>query len=104
MSRYRLSQQADRDLEEIADYLGERNPAAAVRVLEALHQTFTLLAKSPLLGTLREDLRRDLRVFRSRKPADSYLVFYYPISEGVEIAMLLHGSRDYLGMFARGER
>jgi len=63
MSRYRLSQQADRDLEKIADYLGERSPAAAARVLEALHQTFTLLVKSPLLGTLREETSGGISVF-----------------------------------------
>ena len=103
MIRYRLSRQADQDLDEIAEYLGERSPEAAVRVLEALHETFTVLGQSPHLGTLRDDLRPHLRVFRCRKPADSYLVFYFPLADGVEISTVIHASRDYLGMFAQDE-
>ena len=104
MIRYRLSRQADKDLDEIATYLGERSPSAAVRVIEALHDPFTVLGRSPLLGTLRDDLRTNLRVFRCKKPADSYLIFYFPLPDGVEISTVIHASRDYLGMFAQGER
>lgn len=104
MIRYRLSRQADEDLDAIADYLGGRSPEAALRVLEALHETFTTLGESPHLGTLRNDLRPALRVFRCKKPADSYLVFYFPLADGVEISTVIHASRDYLGMFARGQR
>jgi len=104
MSRYRLSRRADRDLDEILEYVADRSPDAAVRILEALEETFRLLASSPLIGTLREDLRPNLRVFRSKRPADKYLVFFYPLSDGVEISTVIHGARDYLGMFLRGER
>jgi len=35
MSRYRLSRQADDDLDGLADHLGRQDPFWAVRVLEA---------------------------------------------------------------------
>ena len=40
MNKYRLSALAFQDLEEIADYLGERNPAAAVKLLDRLFESF----------------------------------------------------------------
>lgn len=104
MRSYRLARQADRDLEEIADFLGQRNPEAAIRVLAALRETFALLASSPLIGTPRDDLRPNLRVFRCANPGNAYVVFYYPLDKGVEISTIVHGSRDHLGMFVRGER
>jgi toxin ParE1/3/4 len=104
MARYRLSRIAEQDLGDVLDYLGERSPIAAVHVLEALHETFVLLASSPSIGTLRNDLRPSLRSFLAKKPAGKYVVFYYPLPDGIEVATVLHASRDYLGMFARGER
>ena len=104
MSRCRLSHQADEDLDAIADYLAEQSTDAAVRVVEAVERTFVRLAGSPFMGTLRDDLRPNLRVFRCQKPAQNYLIFYYPRSDGVEVSTLIHGARDYLGMFVRGER
>lgn len=104
MGRYRLSNQANVDLNAIAEYLGQRSPVNAERVLDALLDAFQLLAASPLLGALREDLRPDLRVFSGKKPAAQYLIFYYPRSDGIEVSTVIHGARDYLGMFQRGER
>ena len=104
MGRYRLSNQADADLDGIAEYLGSRSPESSERVLDALLDSFELLAASPVLGTLRDDLRPNLRVFSAKKPAAQYLIFYYPCSGGIEVATVIHGARDYLGMFHRGER
>jgi plasmid stabilization system protein ParE len=48
MSKFRIALPAARDLEEIADYVGQRNPSAAVKLLETLIGRFVLLAKQPL--------------------------------------------------------
>jgi toxin ParE1/3/4 len=53
------------------------------------------LAEHPETGTLREDLRPNLRVFSPRKPAHNYLVFFYPIDDGIEVNTVVHGARDY---------
>jgi toxin ParE1/3/4 len=101
MSRFRLSRQADADLDQLADELGQQDPGWAVRVLDGLHATFEFLGTNPLAGAERPDLRPRLRVFPGRAAARSYVVFYYPLEDGVEVATIIHGARDYLGMFGR---
>src|SRR5438094_9274846 len=102
MSRYRLSRQAYTDLDAIWDYVGiEKNrPAAARRVIAQLFETFDKLAEHPELGTRRDDLRPNLRVFCPRKPAQNYLVFFYPLDAGIEINTVIHAARDYPNFFA----
>jgi toxin ParE1/3/4 len=90
MSEYRLAFQADCDLDEIADYLSDRNPSGAVRVLEHLFAKFLLLSQNPLLGELRSDLPKQPRCFS----AGNYIILYQPIPSGVEIARVVHGARD----------
>lgn len=101
MSTYRLARQADDDLEKIADYLADQSPRSATGVLEALFDTFTLLASFPLIGPLREDLGPSLRVFPGRGSAHNYLIFYYPTDEGIEVSTIIYGTRDYLQIFER---
>lgn len=103
-SRYRLSQQALRDLENIADYLGSQNPEASDRVLQTIEETFKLLTLEPQLGVKRDDLHPNIRLFVPRSPADRYAVFYYAIIDGVEISDVIHAARDWVGMFGRQER
>jgi plasmid stabilization system protein ParE len=38
MRSYRLARQADADLDELTDFLGERDPVWAVRILDGLHE------------------------------------------------------------------
>jgi toxin ParE1/3/4 len=104
MSHYRLSRQADRDLDAIADYIADFNPAAAYDVLDKLHDTFAFLASNPEVGTLREDLRPSLRVFTPERPAHNYVVFFQPRADGMEVITVIHGARDWESMFDRGER
>ena len=97
MSRFRLSEQAKTDLNEIWDYIGiaNDNPAAAYRQLETLYEKFTILATQPFMGHAREDLRTNLRSFA----AGSYIIFYVPIQEGIEVERIIHGSRDINALF-----
>ena len=104
MSSYRISRQADSDLEGIADYIADFNPTAASDVLNTLHDTFAFLARNPDAGTLREDLRPNLRIFSPNRPAHNYVIFLYPRPDGIEVASVIHGAQDWIGMFRRGER
>lgn len=67
---FRLSWQANADLQAIADYLGVKSPVAAAQVLDALLATFELLAKNPRLGEPRDDLHPGIRMFVPDSPAD----------------------------------
>ena len=102
MSRFRLSRQAEADIQAIWDYIGitKDDPRAAHNQVETLFEKFQLLATQPMMGQLREDLRPSLRTFT----AGSYVVLYYPMKDGIEVAGLVHGARDIESMFQRGER
>jgi toxin ParE1/3/4 len=69
-----------------------------------LWNTFELLAANPEIGSQRDDLHPHVRMFTPARPASNYIVFFYPRTDGVEIADVVHAARDWLGMFASGER
>ncbi len=102
MSRFRLSRQAKADIHAIWDYIGitNDNPTAAHNQVETLFEKLQLLATQPMMGQLREDLRPRLRTFA----AGSYVVLYYPMKDGIEVAGVVHGARDIESMFQRGDR
>ena len=95
MNVFRLARQADADLDEIADYIAEHNPNAALHEIERLHGKFVLLAANPLLGESREDLRPNLRAFT----AGSYVIFYVALPDGIQVERVIHGSRDISSLF-----
>jgi toxin ParE1/3/4 len=102
--QYRLARQVITDLEGISYYLGQRSPTAADRVIDELFRVFDSLAVEPETGISLDDLRQNLRVCIPLKPAANYLVFYYVVPDGVMISAIIHSARDWIGMFARGER
>lgn len=101
--RYRISRRAHADLEHIANYIGDRNPSAADRVIDALIGCFSTLADSPEIGTKRDDLRSGLRIFSPPRPAHNYVVLYYLSSGNIEVAAVIHGARDWPDLFSRDD-
>jgi toxin ParE1/3/4 len=95
MSRYRLTDEARQDLDEVWFYIAEDNPPAADRLLDTLYEKFLLLAGQPLLGRARPELGVNLRSL----PVGNYVIFYRPIDDGIEVALVLHGTRDIEGVF-----
>ena len=79
------------DLVEIAVYLGERNPAAADRLLEAIDAQCHQLSDFSEIGRAREELSPNLRSF----PVGNYVIFYRPISDGIQVIRVLHGASRY---------
>lgn len=95
MSQFRISTQAARDIENIWKYVAQNNPKAADKLFDTLRTTFPKLAKFPQMGKERPELAAYLRSF----PVKSYLIFYRPMDEGIEIVRILHGSQDIEGIF-----
>ena len=100
MAQIRISDAANQDLLEIWDHLYElavyEGSKIHVKVLEQISGVFDTLADSPELGRAREELPGDgLRSF----PAHAYVVFYLPISDGVEIIRVLHERRNADAVF-----
>ena len=94
MSKYRLSPLALQDLNGISDYVGQRNPTAAVGQLERLLEAFKILAKSPLLGEKRDDLPGHPRVFC----VGNYAIVYDPLPDGIQVGRIAHASQDIIAL------
>jgi len=91
------SADAERDLLEIWVYIAERNYDAADRLLEQLDEKFRLLSENPGFGTMRDDLAPSVRGF----PVGNYVLFYRPITGGIEVVRVIHGARDIPRQFRR---
>jgi toxin ParE1/3/4 len=94
---------AQNDLDEIAEYIRQRSPRAALRFVDAAEATFERLAGMPDMGTRYEPEGMasvaELRHFPiSQFP--TYLVFYRPLPEGIAVVRVLHGARDIGGVLA----
>lgn len=86
---------ARNDLVEIWDYIADDSEASADAFVDMIDQKLLSLASNPGIGIARGELAERLRSF----PVGRYIIFYRPISEGVEIVRVLHGSRDIDALF-----
>jgi toxin ParE1/3/4 len=83
-------------LDAIWEWIALDNIDAADRFLEAAFGTLKELAQMPGIGRKRSFPHarlRDLRSFRV-KGFENYLIFYGPISDGIEVFHVIHGARD----------
>lgn len=88
--------QAGTDLDQIFDYMLERNPEAALHVYEAIRQQVGLLADHPQMG-------RAGRVRGTRELVITglpYIVAYYMKGQEVRILAVLHTSRKWPQSFS----
>lgn len=90
MIRFRLSRQAEQDLEDIWFYLVKQDELLADKQIAKILDRFPMLSQFPDMGRQRDDLLTGLRSF-SIKP---YIIFYAKIADGIEIVRVLHQSRD----------
>ncbi len=97
MKRYRLSPEAQGDIEDIRKYLVKEGGAALARyVLGEIRQALRFLAETPGAGHARDDLTDEPVKFWS---VFSYLIIYDPATQPLGIARILHASRDLETMF-----
>ena len=99
MARVTRDALADRDLVEIAAYIGEVNhsPAAARRFLDRLSDKLKLYAAQPEMGERRPDLGEGIRIFAF----GNYVVVYRPLDDGIDVLRVFEGHRDYPALFRR---
>jgi toxin ParE1/3/4 len=95
MTPYIVSPLARADLDEIWQYVAQDNPPAADRLLAAFYERFLLLAKQPLLGQVRDELRPGVRSFA----AGNYVIYYQVAEDRIRVVRVLHGSRDVEALF-----
>lgn len=101
MPEIRFSRYVRGELAEIALTIAEDQPDAAERFLVCANQTFELLAEQPRLGRVRRFSKSRLKDLRSLlvKDFEKYLIFYQPISDGIEVFHVYHGARDLEALF-----
>ena len=91
---------AERDLDEIWLHIAAAGDLpAADRFIDRILSTCRRLAGMPGMGPARPDLAPDLRYL----PVASYLIFYRPITGGIEVARVIHGARDVLTLLQAKE-
>ena len=89
-NRPRKTPQAEIDLTAIWAYIAADNIRAADALINRIERTFDMLAESPYAGRARHDLAKELRTF----PVGNYIIFYVPVSDGVEVVRVLNGRQD----------
>ncbi|MGA2030454.1 MAG: type II toxin-antitoxin system RelE/ParE family toxin [Verrucomicrobiota bacterium] len=95
MSRVQFTVQAGGDLEEIDEFISLDNPDAVARLLLSIQEKCALLSRQPQMGRSRFELSPELRGF----PVGNYLIFYRPVTDGIEVIRVLHGARDIPELF-----
>jgi toxin ParE1/3/4 len=97
--RYRLSPEAERDLDDIKRYLTEQGGVPLARhVLGEIRLALRFLSATPGAGHTRDDLTDEPVKFWG---VFSYLIVYDPIMRPLGIARVLHGSQDLEAMFRK---
>ncbi|MDF0601047.1 type II toxin-antitoxin system RelE/ParE family toxin [Psychromarinibacter sp. C21-152] len=97
MARVVRRPEAREDLVSIYLYIeADSSAERAVRYLDRIERKLSRLARSPLIGTARLPSRPDLRML----PAESHIIIYRPIEDGIELIRILHARRDWMGMLS----
>jgi toxin ParE1/3/4 len=78
------------DYAEIWAYIAEHNIVAADKLLRKLDETVLFLSQFPRAGPARPELRPGVRSF----PVGQYVIFYRPVTDGIELLRVLHGKRN----------
>lgn len=94
-NRYELAEAARNDLKNIWTYIAENNPNSADKFMRQFAMKFQLLADNPKIGRTHDKFVFNLRSF----PYKDYVIFYFPVENGVEIYRVLHGARDIDSLF-----
>lgn len=95
MNRFRISRQAEQDLEDIWVYLAQQDELLADTQIAQILDRFPMLSQFSNMGRQRDDLLTELRSF----PSKPYIIFYTKIVDGIEIVRVLHQSRDIGSQF-----
>jgi toxin ParE1/3/4 len=90
MPRLLKRPEAESDLDEIWWTIAQDSPNNADKFLDRIQTSCLRLADFPQMGTSRNQLKAGLR----SQPVGHYLVFYFPLEDGVDMVRVLHGSRD----------
>ncbi len=84
------SKLADRDLDEIWDYIAQDSVLQADRLWQRMRDKLEYLGKWKTIGRPRPELSKGCRSY----PFGNYCFYFRPIDSGIEVLRILHSSRD----------
>ena len=88
--RYRVSENGERDLDEIFSYWAERaSLEIADRIIDKITDRFWVLREHPDAGKASEGIAAGVKCF----PAGKYLIHYRATRRGTDILHVFHGAR-----------
>lgn len=96
MKPIRITPRADSDIDACFAWIRKDNPAAALRLLDAIERTCDLLSRMPGIGSPRYaeiSLVHGVRMLPVTG-FKNYLLFYIEHEDSVDIIRVLHGARD----------
>ena len=85
-----ITEQAREDLLQIGSYLMERNPDAAIQLMQTFREKFNLIANFPRLGRERNDILLGLRCLIVK----DHLIFYQLGDDAIETLYVRHSAQD----------
>jgi plasmid stabilization system protein ParE len=94
LSRFRFSIDAERDLEDILEYLDQLPLEPGDRIAESLQAMFESIGSQPYLGAPHSHLTRLLGQEVRSRLVPPYRIYYRLGSRIPEIIAILHGARD----------
>jgi toxin ParE1/3/4 len=96
--RYRVSEGAEHDLDEIFIYWAERaSLEIADRIIDKITDRFWLLGEYPDAGKASDDIAAGVKCF----PAGKYLIYYRATRRGTDILHVFYGARDQRKAFKK---
>jgi toxin ParE1/3/4 len=98
MARLLFDPDAKSNLRQIIHHIGieQMRPETARKVALKIHRECKRYARNPLIGQSRDDLLQGIRLFTVRP----YVVFDYALDDGIRVARVIHGARDYPALFS----
>jgi len=79
-----------KDLEDIWFFIAQDSVKNANRFIEEIEEKCGILSGFPCMGCLRDEIIQSLHNF----PVVSYMIYYFPITNGIDIIRVVHASRD----------
>lgn len=89
--RFRITENAARELEEIFLYWAKRASfEAADRLVDGITERFWLLGEFPDAGRAADDIAAGVKCFGAGK----YLIYYRKARRGIDLLHIFHGARE----------
>ncbi len=92
--KIKIYKSAERDLEDIVDYINTLSPVAAIKQYDNLIDKIGTLVEMPERCSLLKDTNLRLKGYRGLV-VDNYLIFFVIRNDTVQVRRILYNKRNY---------